>query len=106
MLEFTHENQHRVALARELTYSSGYPLRDRWGYAASNDTVLFCVLAVFANPIDKSAVDAIGVANIMGEIQLACDYDTPTGEEYELGIVQAIRPLVEDRRDAAARGLF
>jgi len=42
----------------------------------------------------------------MGEIQLACDYDTPTGEEYELGIVQAIRPLVEDRRDAAARGLF
>jgi hypothetical protein len=100
-----YEDDHRVALARELTYEAGFPLRDRYGFAASHETVLYVVQQVFAHPADDAAVEAIGVANALGDIQIARGYDMPTDEEYELGIVRALRPLAEQRRDAAVKGL-
>jgi hypothetical protein len=106
----TYEDGHRIALARELTAAAGVPLRDRYGFAADDDTVLAVVNYVFAQPDDKKAADDIGLANYVREdgdpLELAMGYDTPTDEEYELAIVKALRPMVEQRRDAAARGLL
>ncbi|GEL19307.1 hypothetical protein [Pseudonocardia asaccharolytica] len=100
-----HESRHLAALARELTYAAGVPLRDRYGFAASEESVLRIVAAVAAHPDDEDAADVIGSANFVGEIEIAEGYDTPTSEEYERRIVAALRPLVEQRRDAAVRGL-
>lgn len=100
-----HEDHHRIALARELTYAAGVPLRDRYGFAASDETVLAVVAAVAAHPGDEEAVTAIGGVNAVGEIELSMGYDTPTDEDYERRIVAALRPLVEQRRDAAVKGL-
>jgi hypothetical protein len=101
------EDQHRIAVARELTYAAGCPLRDRWGWAVGDDTVLAVVNIMFAEPDDAKAADAIGMASAMAELgdggHLAAGYDTPTDEEYERAIVAALRPLVEQRRDAAVR---
>ena len=105
MSELSHEDRHRVALARELTAMAGCPLRDRHGFAASDATVLAVVEEVFAHPADEDAVSAIFTGHLEGRIELAEGYDTPTSEEYEARIVAALRPLVEQRRDAAARGL-
>jgi hypothetical protein len=101
----TYEDHHRIALARELTYAAGFPLRDRYGFAASDKAVLHAVNAVFAHPDDKVAADAIGMAVMTSDIQLASGCDMPTDEEYELGIVAALRPMAEQRRDAAVRSL-
>lgn len=100
-----YEDDHRIALARELTYEAGVPLRDRYGFAASRKTVLGVVEAVFAHPDDGAAVMAIGAANFAHDIELAEGYDMPTSEEYEHRIVRALRPLTERRRNAAAKGL-
>ena len=100
-----HEDRHRVAVARELTYAAGVPLRDRYGFAARDEHVLRVVGIVAAHPDDGVAVNEIGAANMLGDIELADGYDTPTGEEYEGRIVAALRPLVEQRRDAAVKGL-
>lgn len=105
MTDLSYEDQHRAALARELTFAAGVPLRDRYGFAASDETVLFVLNAVFTHPAGRSAVNAIGAANAVGDIELAEGSDTPTSEEYEARIVAALRPLAEQRRDAAARGL-
>lgn len=98
------EDRHRVALARELTYAAGVPLRDRYGFAASDEDVQLVVETVFAFPGDEAA-DAIGTANMLGTIELAAGSDTPIDEEYERRIVAALRPLVEQRRQAAGRAL-
>src|SRR5215467_7758327 len=45
-----YEARHRVAVARELTYAAGCPLRDRYGFAAADEDVLFVVDAVFREP--------------------------------------------------------
>ena len=105
MTELSYEDRHRVALARELTAAAGCPLRDRYGFAAADESVRRVVEAVFAHPDDAAAVSAIGAANALGKIELAEGHDEPTSEEYEGRIVAALRPLVEQRRDAAARGL-
>lgn len=102
--KLTLEDRHRVALARELTAAAGVPLRDRYGFAARDEDVLHVVKLVAANPGDGAAVMAIGTGNVLGEIEIAEDCE-PTSEEYELRIVAALRPLVEQRRDAAVRGL-
>ena len=99
-----YEAGHRVALARELTYAAGCPLRDRYGFAASDEDVLFVVDAVFREPDDARARFLIGSAN-GDQIELAMACDTITDEAYELAIVRALRPLAEQRRDAAARSL-
>ena len=96
-----YETCHRVAVARELTYAAGCPLRDRYGFAACDQDVLFVVDAVFREPDDARARFLIGAAN-GDQIELAMACDTITGEAYELAIVRALRPLAE-RRDAAAR---
>jgi hypothetical protein len=101
----TLEDQHRLALARELTYAAGVPLRDRYGFAASDEDVQRVVAAVFAHPDDQVAADEIGAANMIGDIELADGYDTPIDEDCERRIVAALRPLAEQRRDAAVRGL-
>lgn len=101
----SYEDGHRIALARELTAAAGFPLRDRYGYAASDKSVLFAVNAVFAQPDDAKAADDVGCGNFIGECELASGYDMPTDEEYERGIVAALRPMVEQRRDASARSL-
>lgn len=101
----TLEDQHRLALARELTYAAGVPLRDRYGFAASDADVHRAVAAVFAHPDDEVAAAEIGAANAVGDIELADGYDTPINEDYELRIVAALRPLAQQRRDAAVRGL-
>lgn len=100
-----YEDAHRIALARELTYAAGVPLRDRYGFAASAESVLFIVNACFRIPDDEAAVMEIGGANALGDIEIAEGYDTPTDEDYERQIVVALRPLIEQRRNAAARGL-
>jgi hypothetical protein len=99
------ETQHRIALARELTAAAGYPLRDRYGYAARDEDVLFVVEAVFRHPVDADASRAIGTANALGEIELAEEYDVPLSEASELRIIAALRPLTEDRRRAAGKSL-
>lgn len=100
------EEHHCVALARELTFKAGFPLRDRYGYAASDETVLFIVNACLDNPAALDAVEAIGIANVLGDIQIADGYDTLTDEEYEMGIVTALSELVDRQRELqAARAL-
>jgi hypothetical protein len=99
-----YETRHRVALARELTYAAGCPLRDRYGFAAADEDVLFVVDAVFREPDDARARFLIGAAN-GDQIELAMACDTITDEAYELAVVRALRPLAEQRRDAAARSL-
>ena len=61
--------------------------------------------AVAVHPNDQTAVNEIGALNARGDIEIAEGSDTPTSEGYELRIVVALRPLVEERRDAAVRGL-
>ncbi len=104
-----YEDQHRIALARELTYAAECPLRDRYGFAVGDDVVLAIVNIVFAEPDDAKAADQIGMASLLTELgdcgHIAMGYDTPTDEAYERAIVAALRPLVEQRRDAAARSL-
>lgn len=100
-----YENRHRVAAARELTYAAGCPLRDRYGFAASDDSVLAVVRFVFAEPDDAKCGDLIGAANATGDIEIAEGYDLPASEEYEQKIIAALRPLAEDRRNASARSL-
>ena len=99
-----YETCHRVALARELTYAAGCPLRDRYGFAASDHDVLFVVNAVFREPDDARARFLIGAAN-GNQIELAMACDTITDEAYELAVVRALRPLAEQRREAAGRSL-
>ncbi len=100
-----YEAGHRVAAARELTYAAGCPLRDRYGFAAAAQDVLFVVDAVFREPDDAKARFLIGAAN-GDRIELAMPGGTITDEAYELAIVRALRPLAEQRREAAARSLF
>jgi len=99
------EDNHRVALARELTAAAGVPLRDRYGFASSNEDVLHIVTVVATYPDDDAAVAAIGAANWTGVIEIAEGSDTPTSEEYEHRIVTALRPLIEQRRTAAEKAL-
>jgi len=101
-----YEDGHRVAVARELTAAAGVPLRDRYGFAASDQDVLNVVRIVFREPDDPKAGELIGLGNALGEHEIAMGYDEPTDEEYELAIVRALRPLAEQRRQAAARGLL
>ena len=104
MNDLSYENHHRVAVARELTAMEGCPLRDRYGFAASDKTVLFIVNAVFTEPDDHKCGDIIGVANATDpDIQFAEAYDTPASEEYEQAIIAALRPLVAMRRHAHGR---
>ena len=100
-----YEDRHRIAVARELTAAAGFPLRDRYGFAASDEDVLAVVNIVFREPDDAKAGDAIGMANGLHEIEIAEGYDAPASEAYEQGIIAALRPLAEDRRNAEARGL-
>jgi hypothetical protein len=102
---FDHEAHHRDALARELTYAADVPLRDRYGFAASGFTVARVVEIVASEPDDAKASEGIGLANALGDIQLADGYDTPIDEDYERAIVAALRPLVEQRRAAGVRSL-
>ena len=99
------ENRHRLALAYELTAAADVPLRDRYGFAAREEDVLSVLAILTRLPDDAEAANAIGLANALGEIQLADGYDTPIDEDYERAIVAALRPLIEQRRDAAVKGL-
>lgn len=99
------EDRHRIALARELTAAAGCPLRDRYGFAARDEDVLFVVNAVFRNPVDADASREIFQANMSHEIELAEEHDTPLSEEAELRVIAALRPLTESRRSAAGRSL-
>jgi hypothetical protein len=99
-----YEDHHRIAVARELTFAAGCPLRDRYGFAASGADVLFVVTAVFRHPGDEQARAVIGAAN-GNQIELAMSPEVITDEPYELAIVRALRPLAEDRRAAGGRAL-
>ncbi len=101
-----YEDNHCVALARELAAAAVVPLRDRYGFAASHEDVLAVVRIVFREPDDHKAGDLIGLGNAMGEHEIAMGNDLPADEAYELAIVRALRPLVEQRRQAAARSLL
>jgi hypothetical protein len=105
MGDIGYEDGHRIAQARELTFAAGCPLRDRYGFAASDEDVLAIVRIVFAEPDDAKAGAGIGSANALHEIEIAEGYDTVASEAYEQLIIAALRPLAEDRRDAAARSL-
>jgi hypothetical protein len=66
--------------------------------------VLFVVDAVFREPDDARARFLIGSAN-GDQIELAMPDGTIADEAYEMAIVRTLRPLAEQRRDAAARSL-
>ena len=87
------DRNHRIVRARELAYAAGIPLRDRWGYAASDEDVLTTVRLVQDHSDDAEAANAIGIANALGDIQLCDGRDTPLEEEQELRLVQALRAL-------------
>lgn len=95
------KDRHRVALARELAFAAGVPLRDGYGFAASDDTVLAVVNAVFATSADECVVAAIGVGNVSGNIELAMPSGTSTDPDYARRIVAALRPLADRNHDAA-----
>lgn len=97
------EKHHRIAVARELCAIAGVPLRDRYGWAASDETVATVVDTVFREPDDQVAADTIGAANILGTIELAMAHDTPTNEETDLTVVRALRSLVLQRTAAEKR---
>ena len=97
-----HETTHRIACARELTYAAGVPLRDRYGFAASEESVRLVVELCFSEDPDSVVADAIGFANFVGDVELA-DGDVATDEDYDRRIVSALRPLVEQRRAAERR---
>jgi hypothetical protein len=99
------EQHHRIALARELTAVAGVPLRDRYGFASPDEQVAAVLAIVALQPDDAKAADRIGLDNGSGVLELADGYDTPIDEEYERRIVRALRPLIENRRTAAARSL-
>lgn len=82
-----------VAQAREHAASAGFPLQDRYGYPARHDAVMFILDTLRAERDDLTAGDIIGMANLTGEIQVA-ESDAPASEEYEQGIITALRPLV------------
>jgi hypothetical protein len=101
-----YEDNHCIALARELTYAADVPLRDRYGFASGNDDVLALLAIVFREPDDAKAAIALGLAPYVdNECCFAEGYDTPASDEYIEGIVRAVRPLIEQRRSAAARSL-
>lgn len=100
-----YEDNHRVAVARELAYTAGVPLRDRYGFAASRESVLNVVRIVFREPDDEKAAIEIDAGNWQGDHEIAGVSDMPADEEYLLRIVRALRPLAEQRRQAAARRL-
>lgn len=89
----TLDENHAVATARELTHAAGVPLRDRYGYAASHDDVLQVVRLVTQHAGDEAAANAIGAANMLGDVELASGTDTPIDEAYERRIVAAVRPV-------------
>lgn len=107
------EDSHRIALARELTAAAGVPLRDRYGFAASDETVLYVVNAVFAQPDDKRAANDIGCAGAVGDyepiplsevpplasdrgyLDPGADGDRPAREVAE----EMVRAMEEDRSD-------
>lgn len=97
------ETHHRRTLARELTAAAGAPLRDRYGYAASDATVDALVATVFAYPAIDATLVALYEEALAGRINLAMDHDTPTDEAYERRIIVALQPLVPDRRRALAK---
>jgi hypothetical protein len=99
-----YETHHRVAVARELAAVSGVPLRDRYGFAASDEDVRFVVDLLFREPDDFKARDLIGAANGT-DIELAMAPDVVTSPARNMAVVRALRPLFEQRRAAAARGL-
>jgi hypothetical protein len=103
MCELDLETAHQIACARELTYAAGVPLRDRYGYAASDEHIIVVLQALHDHADDKEAGDAIGLANALGEIQLADGYDTPIDERYERRIVAALRPLTDSRKRVEPR---
>lgn len=97
------ETAHQVALARELTYAAGVPLRDRYGYAVPDEHVIVVLCAVHDHADDKEAGNAIGLFNALDEIQLADGCDIPIDEVYERRIVAALRPLTNTRKRVEPR---
>lgn len=102
MSDLDLETRHRVALAREMCAAAGVPLRDRWGFASSDQAVARVVEVVFMYPQDRAAVEALFSDALDGGGAVAEAYEFPS-EEFHFEIVRALRPLVEDRRRAAER---
>ena len=89
----TYIDHDRIARAREVTFQAGYPLRDRYGYAAADKDVLHLLQIVAEEQDDAAAGERIGIANALGNIQIAMAHDIPADEEYESGIIRALRSL-------------
>lgn len=82
--------------ARELAEAAGFPMRTQWGFPATDEQTSIVVRAVLANPGNPAAaVDAMFSGLARHGSCLAMSTDTPTDEAYELGIVEALRPLAE-----------
>lgn len=87
----------RAQEALDVTDAAGFPMRDRYGFIREDD-VLFVLRAMTLWPDDDEKVgEAIGLANLSNLIQIA-ENDAPCSEEYEQGIIAALRPLVARKR--------
>lgn len=100
-----YERDHFRALARELTYAAGCPLRDRYGFAAADDRVDVVLTAVLAFPGDPGDAAAEFGSRLLDN-PLAMSTEVPTDEAYELRIAAALQPLAAEyaRRQEADRG--
>ncbi len=87
------KEHNAVSQARELTFAAGCPLRDRYGYTARDKDVLKILEILKEWNKDEEAGLQIGLANAVGEIEIAMQPDIPADEEYELAIVAALRGL-------------
>lgn len=85
---------HLVARAREEAFAGGLPLRNRWGFAASDRDVGEVLRLLMVYPDDTEAALQIGLANCIGDIQLCHGHDNPLDEDEERKLVDLLRPLV------------
>lgn len=104
--QISYDQAHRIVLVREETAKAGFPLRNRYGWAAGNEDVLHLIEILTEEADDHEAAERIGLGSALGEHEFAAGYDLPTDEAYEAGIVAASRPLVEEwkKRDQKKPG--
>lgn len=77
-------------MSTDLSRLRALDLRDRWGYAFSDEKLL--AVATWVQGMPDADADALGLAMLLGELPVACeDYDTPAEDELLEEILNAAR---------------